>query len=269
MKTSEVDTKNNSFRKLIETGDVEGIKAALESNPGLANETIVWFLNQENESDPLHYVSDCVFNGLLSHQNALAIARLLLEFGAQANGSKGRETPLIGATSLGVSDVACLLIDSGAELESTSIFGSRALHWAASVGLPETVEKLIDHGAELEAKCTEFGATPLFWAVHAMGPDGPNKKKNRSCESLTICWRRCVGGQMYGVWCDASLLGSACDGSRWAKQKEESARCCKSLTICEYGWADPRNPVILQPASAVEEPLVETKPKTKTGVKCG
>ena len=70
-----------------------------------------------------------------------------------------------------------LLIEAGAELEATSIFGSRALHWAAWVGTPSTVELLIARGANIEARCSEFGATPLFWAVHGYGPNGPKEKK--------------------------------------------------------------------------------------------
>ena len=135
-------------------------------------------LNQKNESDPLHYVCDSVFNDLLDDARASEIAALFIKNGALIEGTEGRESPLIAATSLGTETVAKLLIDSGANLEATSVFGARALHWAASVGLPSTVELLIQHGAELEAKCTEFGATPLYWAVFGFGPTGPNKKRD-------------------------------------------------------------------------------------------
>ncbi|MBZ0114793.1 MAG: ankyrin repeat domain-containing protein [Thermoanaerobaculia bacterium] len=83
---------------------------------------------------------------------------------------------MIAATSLGTETVANVLVDSGANLEATAVFGARPLHWAASVGLPSTVELLIQHGAELEARCMEFGATPLYWAVFGFGQHGPNRK---------------------------------------------------------------------------------------------
>jgi ankyrin repeat protein len=67
----------------------------------------------------------------------------------------------------------------GAELEATSIFGSRALHWAAWMGAATTVELLIASGAEIEAKDSRFAATPLFWAVHGYGPNGPSAKRNQ------------------------------------------------------------------------------------------
>ena len=169
---------DEKFRLLIEAGDLQGLKDALESDPELANQSVGWFLNQKNDSDPLHYVCDCVFNDWLDDARASKIAALLIENGALIEGTKGRESPLIAATSLGTEGVAKLLIDSGANLEATAVFGARPLHWAASVGLPSTVERLIQHGAELEAKCLEFGATPLYWAVFGFGPHGPSRKRD-------------------------------------------------------------------------------------------
>ncbi len=166
------------FRLLIKTGDLQGLQGALAYNPDLANQSIAWFLNQDNQSDPLHYVCDCVFNDWLDEARASEIAALLIENGALIEGTEGRESPLIAATSLGAETVARQLVDCGANLEATAIFGARPLHWAASVGLPATVELLTQHGAELEARCSEFGATPLYWAVFAFGSHGPNGKRD-------------------------------------------------------------------------------------------
>ena len=83
----------------------------------------------------------------------------------------------MGAASLGAEKVSKVLVEAGAELEWTGVFGSRALHWAACMGNPETVELLIKHGAGIEVKCTKFQATPLFWAVHGFSRFG-SKKKN-------------------------------------------------------------------------------------------
>jgi len=166
------------FLDLIEAGDLRSLRFALASQPKLANQSIEWFLNQKIESDPLHYVSDCVFNDWLNDERASQIASLLLEHGALIEGTLGRESPLIAATSLGAEKVASVLIAAGADIEAKALFGARALHWAASMGLASTVELLIKQGAELEAKCTEFSATPLFWAVIACGPQGPAKKQD-------------------------------------------------------------------------------------------
>ena len=167
---------NDSFRRLIEQGDVEGVRVALKRDPTLANRTIRWQLNQDNESDPLHYVSDCVSQGWLTNGREGEIAELLLAHGAAIDGNEGRESPLIGSASLGAEKVSTVLIQAGAALEATALYDASALHWAAWVGASATVEQLVARGVELEAKDSQFGATPLFWAVHGYGPNGPAKK---------------------------------------------------------------------------------------------
>ena len=179
--------KNDKFRLMIEAGDLQGLSAVLIADHDLANQSVSWHLNQNNQSDPLHYVCDCVFNGWLDEARGSEVAALLIENGALLDGSIGKESPLIAATSLGVETVAKLLVDAGAKLEPTSVFGARALHWAASVGLPSTVDLLLKQGAELEVKCTEFGATPLYWAVFGFGPNGPNKKRDPLGAARRVC----------------------------------------------------------------------------------
>ena len=167
---------DDTFRRLIEQGDVEGVRRALERDSTLANRTIRWHLNRDNESDPLHYVSDCVGQGWLTNGREGELAELLLAHGAAIDGSEGRESPLIGSASLGAEKVSTVLIQAGAALEAIALYRARALHWAAWVGASGTVEQLVARGAELEAKDSEFGATPLLWAVHGYGPNGPEKK---------------------------------------------------------------------------------------------
>lgn len=170
---------NDSIRQLLDRGDPQALRQALAEEPELANRTVHWYQNQQNSSDPLHYVSDCVALGWLDDRKAAVIAALLIEHGAAVNGSGTGETPLLGATSLGADSVADVLIEAGATLENTSVFGARALHWAAWMGASRIVAQLIAHGAEIEPRCTEFGATPLFWAVHGYGPRGPRTKSDQ------------------------------------------------------------------------------------------
>lgn len=174
-----VPMASDEFGRMIELGDAQGIRSALSTDPELANRTIHWYLNQPNESDPLHFICDCVGHGTLSNGKEGEIAKLLLAHGASINGTQGRESPLIAAASLGAERVARVLVESGAELESTALFGARALHWAAWTGASSTVQLLLDRGARFEVKCSEFGATPLFWAVHGYGPDGPAEKQDQ------------------------------------------------------------------------------------------
>jgi uncharacterized protein len=169
----------SDMRQLIEQGDQDGLRLALQADPALANEPIHWLHQQSNTSDPLHFLCDCVGQGWLADARAGGLARVLLAHGAAVDGSGGRETPLLAAASLGADEVACVLIEAGAALERTSLFGARALHWAAWTGRAATVSCLLAHGASLEARCAEFGATPLFWAVHGLGPDGPRTRSGQ------------------------------------------------------------------------------------------
>jgi uncharacterized protein len=173
------DLASDSFRLLIEHGDVAGLRQVLTADPQLANRTIRWHLNQDNDSDPLHFVSDCIGHGWLTNGTEGELAALLLEFGAELNGSAGRESPLIAAASLGAEKVAKLLIDAGAELESTSVYNSRALHWAAWTGQSATVALLVARGVQLEVKDDEFSSTPLYWAVHGYGHTRPKEMNDQ------------------------------------------------------------------------------------------
>lgn len=218
MPNSPSQMNGDRFRTSIEAGDVPAVRAALEAEPALANRTISWYLNQQNESDPLHYVSDCVFNEYVSDERAAEVAALLIGHGARVEGTAGRESPLVAAVSLGAEAVARVLIEAGADLEATSVFGARALHWAAAMGLPSTVERLLERGAEIDARCEDFGATPLYWAAFGAGPDGPNKRKdpvaaakvliaagatvdtaNREGVTALECAQRATSGQMYDL----------------------------------------------------------------------
>lgn len=170
---------DEDFRSFLAAGDVEKLRAVLEAEPARANATIRWYLNQWNESDPLHFVADAVGHGWLTNGREGETATLLIEHGAAIEGSAGRESPLIAAASLGAPRLARVLNDAGADPERTGLFGARALHWAAWTGEADIVAQLLARKVEVEPRCSEFGATPLYWAVHGYGPQGPRAKKNQ------------------------------------------------------------------------------------------
>ncbi len=153
------------FKKIIEQGLVDELQILLEAQPDLVNRKILWGDDQQIKTDPLHYVSDSYFNGLLQNDQAGAVAKMLLDFGAEIEGSEGAESPLVGAVSLSASKVAEVLIEAGADVHAISIHGANSLHWAAYVGLPEVAQILLEKGLDIELKCVDFQATPLFWAV--------------------------------------------------------------------------------------------------------
>lgn len=171
--------KSEEFRRLIEIGDLDGLRAALDACPDLARQPIRWYLNQWNESEPLHYVSDCIFNRRLTNGREGEIATLLLAHGAALDGTVGHESPLIGAVSLGAGKVVRVLVEAGANVECIAVFGARALHWAAWTGNVGIVRLLLTRKPDLEARCAKYGATPLFWAVQGYGPHGPRNKQDQ------------------------------------------------------------------------------------------
>lgn len=58
------------------------------------------------------------------------------------------------------------MIDAGVPISSRGDHGQTALHWACWHGWRETAAALLERGADVAARETEFGATPLGWAVH-------------------------------------------------------------------------------------------------------
>jgi len=104
---------------------------------------------------PLHDVSESV-----------NIARLLLHHGATVDivHQKFLTTPLQRAVEHKNSEVAALLLASGAHVNATNIYGCTALFYAASSGQTSTVQLLLDSGADIRA-CDENKRTVLFNAA--------------------------------------------------------------------------------------------------------
>ena len=173
----------DSVKQAIDSGNVVELNSLLENTPELANAKIVWGPEKKNRTDPLHYIADSVFEGRQSPGVEIKLARVLLKHGTLINGDKNGETPLLGATSLAAGNLANLLIDQGADIHATSVHGATALHWSCYTGLPDTVSKLLGAGANMEQKCTQFHATPLFWAIHAI-QYGSDKNHNKMIAAI-------------------------------------------------------------------------------------
>jgi len=73
---------------------------------------------------------------------------------------EGGSTALIAAASFGQNEIACLLIEAGADLEVQNNEGSTALHTAAFLCREKIVEALIAQGADRNAR-TNTGSTAL------------------------------------------------------------------------------------------------------------
>ena len=180
------------LKEIIERGLVSELESFLSEKPEYSNRKIKWVKNQENETDPLHYISDCVFNGVLTNGNESTLAKILIDHGAKVEGSDGVESPLIGAVALSVESVAKTLIEAGANIEATAVHGANSLHWASYVGLPDIVSIILNMGSDIEKKCSEFQATPLFWAVQGFCKSNDIDKSSivRSAEILVAAGAR-------------------------------------------------------------------------------
>jgi len=66
------------------------------------------------------------------------------------------------AAENGLTEIAALLIEQGAEVNDTDHFGNTALHLA--LAYPDMIDLLLENGADLDAK-NALGNTPLHLAV--------------------------------------------------------------------------------------------------------
>src|SRR5664279_4808218 len=96
-------------KKLIDAKDYEGIKRALTNNPDLANEGIPYDEVNTTKAHPLHRICDGVFSHTYTDEEAVIMAKIFLEFGADINGGQLKEkqdTPILAAASLNADQVA-------------------------------------------------------------------------------------------------------------------------------------------------------------------
>jgi hypothetical protein len=150
------------MKKLIDNKDFKGIEKALSTNPELANQGIPYDEENTTKAHPLHRVCDGVFTGKYTDQEAVKMAKIFLQYGANIDGGKlveKQDTPLIAASSLHANAVAILYIEKGASIHHAGCHGGTALHWAAWCGRPEVVRRLLQEGAEINKLCMDFKAT--------------------------------------------------------------------------------------------------------------
>lgn len=170
-----------SIKQLAENKDHAGLKKALLENPALANEGIPYDEKNTTKAHPLHRLCDAVFTKKITDDEAVEIAKILLQHGAKINGNELKEkqdSPLVAAASLYSDKVAMLYIDNDAEINHGGCHGGTALHWAAWCGRNKVVEKLIEAKAPINKLCIDFKSTPLFWAVHGLKNGGGKEDSN-------------------------------------------------------------------------------------------
>jgi ankyrin repeat protein len=180
-----------SIKKFIANKNYEALRQALSKNPDLANEDIP--LDDKPNSPkahPLHRICDGSFTGRYTNEDAVEMAKIFLQYGANVNGNAvavQQDTPLVAAASLYADEVALLYIDHGADIHHQGCAGGTALHWVSYCGRDKVVKRLIEEGAEINKKCIEFQATPLLWAMHGLKEQNPGNHHHQiECIKLLV-----------------------------------------------------------------------------------
>jgi ankyrin repeat protein len=176
---------------LIRAGNYQKLRETLTDNPTLANSGIPCSDNDPDmKGHPLHRICDTVFAKTITDEQAIEIAKILLEFGADIDGYKSwgdNNTPLIAASSLHAEKLGIFYIEQGADIFYSDNDGATALHWAAFCGRDMLVEALIAKGASIDQLDTTFNSTPIGWAVHILTSNVSGNLNNQlACIKLLL-----------------------------------------------------------------------------------
>lgn len=182
----------SQVKQLIEKKDYNSLNILLSGNPDLANEgiTIPFDFICRIKAHPLHRICDGVFAGKITDNEAIQLAKIFLDNGADIDGDKAKDegTPLLAAASLHAEMTGIYFIDKGADVKYVyKGDGASALHWAAYCGRDKLVDKLIKVNAAIDLKDKAYNSTPLGWAIHAlMTEDKTNAHNQEPCIKLLL-----------------------------------------------------------------------------------
>ncbi len=214
-------------RRLIDSGDVDGLARLLATDPSLARDRVHSCLSHPT-STVWNYVGVARFHQLLDHDRIGDIARVLLAAGAPVEGTSGEgETAFITAASYGETDMARALIDAGADLEATgyAVPGGTALAHAVVFGMTAIVDLLVTAGAVVHTIVEAAGAGD---PGDFLTPDTPAADRARALRAAAVNERLAVIDQFLaaGTPIDAKIDGStALHGAAW----EGKARSVRHL----------------------------------------
>ena len=205
LKVSKNPTVNRmDVKTAIQNGDADALRRLLLEDPARTSALIPWGENGCIRTPPLHYVSDMLFNGTLKKGKALPLLEALLEAGADVDFrvDEKRDTPLIGAASLGAEQVGIKLLDAGAKPKLRGQSGETALHWAALLGEDRLAERLIE-GSDVNLEDEEHKSPPLGWAIHGyFNPPAGNHGRQREVVALLIA----AGARVDPKWLESEQV---------------------------------------------------------------
>ena len=139
---------SDGVRAAIDAGDAEALAGLLGDKPGLVTALVA--APEIQPTSPLTYVGMARFYGYAQHTCTGALARVLMDAGADKDDETKNGAPLYCAASHGDADVVRALLDAGADVELTDLASrsETALRAAAAYGYPEIVDLLVVHGAQ-------------------------------------------------------------------------------------------------------------------------
>jgi ankyrin repeat protein len=172
----------------IRTGDLATLQRLLTDNPGLAASRLGGIAKGRT---PLHVVAD--WPGYFP--NGPQVVRMLIEAGADPNArgsdQPGSETPLHWAASSDDVDVACALIDGGANVEAPDGSIGTPLDNAIGYGCWHVARLLVQRGAKVDK----------LWHASALGildrlEDLLRGQAGAECEAVSQAfWHACAARQ--------------------------------------------------------------------------
>jgi ankyrin repeat protein len=178
--------------QLIRDKSFERIRAMLAADPSLANTGVPCGDNPNSKKGhPLHRICDLVFEKKITDDQAIEVAMILLEFGANIDGFKSlgdNNTPILAAASLHAENLGIFYIERGADIfYSHKSDGATPLHWAAFCGRDKLVQRLIEAGADINQLDNSYNSTPLGWAIHSLdSKDNNNTFHQLDCIKILL-----------------------------------------------------------------------------------
>jgi hypothetical protein len=132
-----------------------GVIPILFANCGEPKDSYKQRLSEKGLSFNAKNYADCIIRGEIE-----AVRLFLLAGMSPDEGNQGL-SPLVEATRRGHSDIALVLIDAGADINSKDAYGVTATMFAAICGSTEVLERLIAEGADVNAQDVD-GRTVLI-----------------------------------------------------------------------------------------------------------
>src|SRR5258707_6813069 len=175
----------------IRGGDVDALRRLLDKRPELASARLQG--EKETTRTSLHVAA--AWPGYFPH--GPAVVHLLISARADPNapvtGSWHAETPLHWAASSDDVDVACALIDGGADIEATgaSIAGGTPLDDAVGYGCWHVARLLVERGARVECLWHAAALGMMSRVEELLAGDPPPTPRDIN----NAFWQACGGGQ--------------------------------------------------------------------------